>query len=135
MPPALRPLVACALLAAAAAQVWGVAMQQDRYTRLAIVVPADEATIHDDGGTVPVRLVVVPPLQAASGDRIRVRLDGWVLPIAWSRPTFALEDVDRGAHKLQALITDARGIILAESAPIDFSVWQSSRPVSGRIAR
>lgn len=128
-------LIACMVLAAVTAQVWGIAMPQDGYTRLAIVVPTDEATIHDNRGTVPVRLVVTPPLQAAAGDRIRVRLDGWVLPVAWSRPIFALEHVDRGAHTMQALITDARGIILAKSAPIDFYVWQASRLNPGPIAR
>lgn len=135
MPPAFRLFIACAALAAAAAHAQGVAPPQDGYTRLAIATPLDEATIHDNRGTVPVHLVVAPPLDAADGDRIRVRLDGRVLPIAWARPDFALEDVDRGAHTLQALVTDARGIILAESAPIDFYVWQASRLFPNRAVR
>lgn len=134
MPSAVRWFIACAVLVTAAAQVWGVPKPRDGYTRLAIVVPTDEATIHDDRGMVPVHVVASPPLRAAAGDRIRVRLDGWVLPVAWSRPAFALEDVDRGAHTLQALITDPRGIILAKSAQVDFYLWQGSRLSSGRIA-
>ena len=96
------------------------------YARVVIAEPENRATVHDRAGAVQVRVIVDPPLRATAGHQIRVRLDDRVLRVAWSSASFPLEDVDRGQHTMQVLVTDARGVILAESAPVQFRVQPGS---------
>ncbi len=95
-----------------------------KYTEVAIVQPAHEATVHDNQGNVAVQVAVSPSL--APRDRIVVLLDG--RPAARQAGTaVALSGVERGEHTLQALVVDANGATLATSQPVTFYMWQASR--------
>ena len=95
--------------------------------QLQLVAPAAEETIHDNGGRVEVKVVVEPALDVSTGDRLRLRLDGTLLPGAWTATRVTLDGIHRGTHRLQALITDRDGRTLGASDERRFYMWQASR--------
>lgn len=119
-------LLAGAMLACVAA-VSAAQRSAAPYARLAITQPAPEETVHDNTGKVQVALDIEPPLDAAAGDRIRVRVDGKMRPERWTAQRFALTGIDRGAHTLQAVITDGADRPLIRSDVLTFYMWRASR--------
>lgn len=99
----------------------------DRYVQFRLVRPGKDETIHDNLGNVPVEVRLQPPLRAAQGHRLRLRLDDSMLPGAWQQMSFTLSDIDRGTHTLQAVVADAEGRTLIESERVEFHVWRASR--------
>lgn len=96
------------------------------YESVAIVKPANEATVFDNSGNVTVKVTVAPFLRIDAGDRIVLLLDG--APAPGQRDTrFELSGVTRGTHTLQAVITDSRGNTVLSSAPVTFHMWQASK--------
>lgn len=95
--------------------------------QLQLVRPVAEETIHDNRGRVEVEIVIEPALDVSAGDRIRLRLDGALLPTAWTKRRFTLIGIHRGTHRLQALITDRDGRTLAATDARRFYMWQASR--------
>lgn len=96
------------------------------YTAISIVQPGDNATVHNNQGTLEVSLAVSPALQIERDHRIRMFLDGKI--VAEARPTaqFSLIDIERGTHTLQAAVIDKSGRPLMTSEPITFHMWQAS---------
>jgi len=87
------------------------------YERLAIVAPAPDEVIRDNGGTVAVRLAIEPALRP--GDRVEVLLDG--RPIgAGAGSAVTLTNVDRGTHTVTALVRNAEGREVARADPVTF---------------
>lgn len=112
-----------AALTGAGVSLPGLAQAPGSYN-VAIVQPANEATVHDNQGNVAVQVAVSPSL--APGNRIVLVLDG--RPVAQQvGTTFALSGVERGAHTLQAQVVDANGATLAASPPVTFYMRQASR--------
>ncbi|RPI45793.1 MAG: hypothetical protein EHM59_09180 [Betaproteobacteria bacterium] len=99
--------------------------QSPPYTSISIVAPTDEETVHDNSGTVNVRIAVEPALQRGRGDRVRLSLDGSPLATLES-DTFTLTDVDRGAHVLSAAVIDAEGREIVVSPGVTFHMWRAS---------
>ena len=94
--------------------------------QVAILTPAQEATIHDNSGTLVVEVKVEPPIDPEKGTSIRVLLDG--KPAAPDSPgmRFTLKGVERGEHWLQALLIDRQGQTLSVSGTVRFTMWQAS---------
>jgi hypothetical protein len=118
--PALPPLAQAVVPATPATP-------EARYASLRIVRPEHEETIHDNTGTVPVDVLLRPALRAQAGHRFRVLLDGVQAPGEWRSAHFSLHGIERGTHTVQVIVTDADGRRLAESAPVEFHLWQASR--------
>jgi len=103
------------------------------YSSLAIVSPANQDAIRSNTGAFDVRVQVQPALR--SGDVIRVKLDGTLLPQSFSSADFRVTDSDwAGAanpnnveHTLQIAIASASGAVLIESAPISFFAQRAFR--------
>ena len=96
------------------------------YTSFAITIPAAGDTIHTNTGAFDMRIDATPTLRAANGDRIRVKLDGNLLPTSYVSGNISLTEDDWQAaadnveHTLQAAIVDGTGAVLIEAAPVKF---------------
>lgn len=98
------------------------------YSSLVISMPENQGTIHSNTGAFDVGVRNVPELRAAAGHRIKVKLDGNVLPQSYQSASIRVTESDwRGAarsdnveHTLQVAIVDSAGAVLMESAPIAF---------------
>lgn len=96
---------------------------------VAVERPAQDETVHDNDGNVSVLVRVEPTL--ARGNQVVLLMDGQAVERE-DGPVFALTNIDRGTHTLQAQVTDARGNTLATSAPVTFQLWRASRRFPGR---
>ncbi|QID18476.1 hypothetical protein G3580_13050 [Nitrogeniibacter mangrovi] len=111
---ALNALAATALLAAA--------VHAAAAGRLRIMQPAEGETIHDNNGTVTVRV--------AGGDRAagyRADIDGAAAGPVSLTPVFVLTDIDRGEHRLTVTAVDGDGQAVETSPPVTFNMWRASR--------
>jgi hypothetical protein len=90
------------------------------YQRIAILQPAQDETIWDSTGNIPVSVQLVPELQTARGHQIILEIDGDPIGEGQTSPQFLLPNVDRGSHSIRALVLSAKGKRLKESSPITF---------------
>ena len=93
------------------------------YTELRIQQPAQNGTVRDNAGTVPVLVVLQPPLQ--EDHRLRLVLDGVPVQPAFRTPSATLTGVDRGSHSLQVEVIDGNGQTLRSAGPVSFTVHQA----------
>jgi hypothetical protein len=109
------------------ALMFGFACAPAGATQVAILVPVQQDTIHDNSGTLAVKLKVEPPIDPEKGTSIRLLLDG--KPAAPDSPgmNFTLQGVERGEHWLQALLIDRQGQTLSVSETVHFTMWQASK--------
>ena len=75
---------------------------------------------------VSVRINVKPRLESGSGHQTRVFLDGDLLSDYGSSINFQIRDLERGAHTLEAVLTDIAGRELARSEVRTFFVQKVS---------
>lgn len=106
------------------------ANKSERYEHFSITQPGDHETIWSNEGTVLVTLRVQPPLQA--GDEFQLLLNGAQV-IAESRSAVVqLQNIDRGSHRLHAIILDASGKEITRTSIITFHLRRTiaKRPAS-----
>jgi hypothetical protein len=94
---------------------------------LSITSPPDGAVVHDNAGTVDVVVGIEDGATLPRGYRVSLLLDGRPAAPEGSGLRFRLTGLDRGVHRLEALIVDDGGRVLTRSAPVEFTVWQASR--------
>jgi hypothetical protein len=129
---AMALVLAAALCSAQAqAQAGPPVAQPSAYTSIAIVQPANEATVFDNAGNVDVKVALSPAPDLDAGDRIALLLDGQQAALQ-STTQFSLGSVVRGEHRLEARIVDRNGSTVIASAPVKFHLWQASRLFSNR---
>ena len=116
------------------AQAGSPVTQPPTYTSIAIVQPANAATIFDNAGNVAVKVALSPAPDLDAGDRIALTLDGQQVALR-STTQFRLSAVVRGEHRLEARIVDRDGNTVIASAPVDFHLWQASRLFQNRRGR
>jgi hypothetical protein len=104
------------------------------YSSIAIVQPANEATVFDNAGDVEVRVAVSPAPDLDAGHRIALLLDGQQAALQ-SATHFRLGALVRGEHRLEARIVDRYGNTVIASAPVKFYLWQASRLFPNRRAK
>ncbi|MDQ2780594.1 MAG: hypothetical protein M3Y32_13670 [Pseudomonadota bacterium] len=94
---------------------------------LTIQSPAQGQNVRDNRGDFAVTVAIEDGAQLPEGFAIRVLLDG--KPAAPDVPItrIPLTGVNRGTHKLQALIVDGNGNVVARSARRTFTMRQASR--------
>ena len=96
------------------------------YRQLSVASPANEGTVHSNTGAFTLKARIDPALR--KGDRIRVRLDGQLLPGRYQSTSIALTAADWQAvartdnvqHSLQLAVEDKSGKVLLESAVSTF---------------
>jgi hypothetical protein len=91
-----------------------------QYQLLEFFEPANDETFFGPDAVVNVRLRSEPDL--ATGDRLRVYLDGKLLEDQQPGMEYSLANLDRGAHSLAAQIVDAQGNEKVRAEPLTFHV-------------
>ncbi len=94
------------------------------YQRIDILSPAEQETLWNIGGTLPVQVSFQPALQP--GHRYDLSLDGQRRDLNTTNARVTLPDVFRGAHTLQVVVIDATGAELMRSEMRTFFVQQTS---------
>jgi hypothetical protein len=89
---------------------------------IAIISPRHDETVHDNSGNVTVTVRA----SLTGRQRIRLLLDGAAADTDTDSTAIALEGIERGEHKLEALVVDEKGSVLATSRPITFHMWRAS---------
>lgn len=92
--------------------------------QISIVSPVSNQTIHSNQGKLAVE---VSRAGAPPGARTRLVLDGAARPGTNRGNVIELDGINRGSHRLQAVLLDARGKQIAASAPVTFYMWHASR--------
>lgn len=95
------------------------------YSQLAILVPAEQDTIHTNTGAFDVKVAVQPALNA--GDAFVLTLDGTTLPTRYTSTDIAVtqEDYESAAvadvqHQLQVAVVKSDGSVLITANPVNF---------------
>lgn len=92
------------------------------YSALSILNPKAEATIRHDEGLVDVQVSLSPALRA--NDRVVLLLDGSERVASGDPAALSLKGVERGGHRLQAVVRDEAGKELLRSDPVRFYLHQ-----------
>lgn len=98
--------------------------------QIAIVSPRSGETVVDPDGRIPVTLNT----SLASGERVRVLLNGVAIQAAGQGDRMMLLNVDRGEHRLEAEVVDHSGSVVATSLPVVFVVNRVAAGGGGRSA-
>lgn len=93
------------------------------YRSLSIQSPTRDGVYNDGSGRVPVSLALQPPLQPGHG--LRLTLDGRRIELGAALGT-ALDNLDRGEHRLEAAVLDETGAVLKRAKPVLFHVMRPS---------
>ncbi len=104
-----------------------------RYRTLIIAKPEDQGTVHTNTGAFDIGARLSPPLRP--DDRVRVTLDGVVLPTLYRGTSLHISEADwrgaaigegNGSHVLQLVVVDAKGVAWIESPPVRFYVHRAA---------
>lgn len=95
------------------------------YRKVTIESPADDEALRPEDASVNVSVAVEPQLR--SQDSLVLMLDGREFAAGTSQ-SFALADLDRGTHTVQALVREQGGKILARSSTVSFHVLRTAIP-------
>lgn len=96
------------------------------YTGLRIQQPAQDATIRDNTGAVPVAATIEPSLNKAAGHRLQFFLDGQPVGEAGTSTRTTLTNIDRGSHQVSVAVLDASGKELKRSDSVTFYLHRHS---------
>jgi len=91
------------------------------YSAVTIMNIQDDQGIRANGGVFSIQLASQPPLNAASGDRYVVLIDGATYQSS-DTAEFQLENLIRGTHTISVQIQDQKGSVLTSSNPITMHV-------------
>jgi hypothetical protein len=99
--------------------------EQDTYRDFQIVRPTNDQSIVNTAGRVDVEIRISPVVQGTH--RLNLYLDG-KLVTGFPRNTtvYALTEVPRGSHSVNAVVADASGNTIQESSSVTFTVRQES---------
>lgn len=84
--------------------------------KIAIIEPVDQATIRNNQGYIAIRAHITPELK--SGFKIQILLDGVATGSSFSTLSATLNDIDRGAHRLELQLIDKHGALVSRSSSI-----------------
>ncbi|MFC3907599.1 DUF4124 domain-containing protein [Legionella dresdenensis] len=91
--------------------------ENDRgYNSLMISQPANESTIRNNQGYVPVVIAIEPELKP--NDKLQLLYDGETIGAPQSTPVFQLNDVKRGSHTIAVQVIDGQGEVIQTSESI-----------------
>lgn len=94
--------------------------------QLQIASPQDDEAIRANDGNLTVNIQIRPPLSQKRGDMIQLRMDGRPYGEPITGLSFNLANVDRGTHTLSAVVMNASGEELSQSATIKFHLQRNT---------
>lgn len=94
--------------------------------QLQIASPQDDEALRVNDGNMTVNIQIRPALSQKRGDMIQLRMDGRPYGEPKAGLSFNLANVDRGTHTLSAVVMNANGEELAQSATIKFHLQRNS---------
>jgi len=97
------------------------------YERLRIASPGDDEAVRANNGNFTVSVEIAPELRRERGHRLRLMLDGSAHSTSES-PRFALENIDRGTHRLSVQVVDNSDSVLQESVTVEFHLLRHRIP-------
>lgn len=83
--------------------------------QVSIAQPQNDQGLRANDGVVTVNIRLAPSLNGDRGDKLQLLLDGEAVAPPGRQTSFQLDNVDRGTHYLQAVITDEYGNALIRS--------------------
>lgn len=95
------------------------------YTSLSIVQPADESTLRNVQ-SVSVRAQISPNLQTSFGHRAQILFNGQPLGSPGAGLSATINDIERGAHTLQVVVTGKDGATIDQSPVSRFYLHKNS---------
>lgn len=103
--------------------------EAESYQNFSIAQPSDYETIWNNQGNVSIALKVQPTLKP--GDEFQLLLDDHQLVAQGRSPTVQLHNVDRGTHRLHAVIRNAAGQEVARTTTTTFHLRRTiaKRPI------
>ena len=96
------------------------------YEKLQVVSPEQDATLRDNTGNVAVSVAAEPALDLKAGHRVQFYLDGQTAGDPGNSLKKVFQNVDRGAHTVEAAIVDQSGTELIRSAGTRFYLHRQS---------
>ena len=102
------------------------AIEASPYTQFSIISPANNETIRDNTGNIPVSFLLEPDLDIKKGHRINVYLDGQIAVAKSAELALHVTNAGRGAHTINASVIDGKGKILISSNAITVHVKRFS---------
>ncbi|MDH5710402.1 MAG: DUF4124 domain-containing protein [Gammaproteobacteria bacterium] len=101
-------------------------IESSPYTQFSIISPANDETIRDNTGNIPVSFLIEPELDIERGHRINVYLDGQVAVSNGTELTLPVVNAGRGAHTINARVIDGKGKTLISSSVITIHIKRFS---------
>ncbi len=98
-----------------------------KYTDFKITSPGENETIRDNSGNVSISLSIDPPLDTKNGHSISILIDGRTKINKSKSLSHTLNYVDRGTHKLQAEIRNAKGKTIKSSNTVTIHLHRFSK--------
>ncbi|MGB5396755.1 MAG: DUF4124 domain-containing protein [Gammaproteobacteria bacterium] len=96
------------------------------YTRLRIVSPSPQETIRSNPGILNIVLALKPKLDTKAGHTVSILVDGQVLVSKSSLTRFQIPDINRGTHRVQAVVSDKEGRTLIKTDNVQFFMQRQS---------
>lgn len=93
------------------------------YTKLEIVSPQNDATIHSNEGNVNINTDIEPEIN--NKDTLVLYLDGKQVETG-NKPQFLLTNINRGTHTVEVVLKDQNGVELKRSGKATFHVRRIS---------
>lgn len=95
------------------------------YGKVAIEQPSNDEALRPEDKSVVVSVSLEPELRG--GDSLVLMLDGREFAAGRSK-SFALAELDRGTHTVEAVVRENGGRVVARSAPVSFHVLRTAIP-------
>jgi len=94
------------------------------YRTIEVLSPAEQQTLSNSGGSLPVSVSFDPPLRP--GHRFDLALDGQRRNLNTNNPQVTLSEVFRGTHTLQVVVIDSADLEVMRSPTRNFVIQQVS---------
>lgn len=94
------------------------------YESFEVTLPANDATVRDNNGSVKIALALTPGLRR--GHKVEIFLDGKSIG-AGGATSASLNDVDRGTHNIYAIVRNDEGKELARTPSSVFHLKRATR--------
>ena len=88
------------------------------YTRFSILQPANDVTIWDNQGSIPLSMELEPALDTVNGHGVWVFVDGKAVVKQSPSMVQPISGIDRGTHTVRAEIRDSTGKVLKRTITI-----------------
>ncbi|MEE8514744.1 MAG: DUF4124 domain-containing protein [Gammaproteobacteria bacterium] len=90
------------------------------YKRVAVMSPQNDEPVRENAGNVTVSVTLEPGLQTKLGHKLALFVDGAQISEPGTATQFQLNNMNRGAHTLEAKVIGADGSVIKSSSLVTF---------------